>query len=310
MKTTSTEIYILSGFLGSGKTTLLTRLLAREKERGRKAAVLMNELGNLSVDSRILPQDTPLKELLNGCICCTIQAQLTQQLTSLCQQYAPDVIYIEATGAAHPVEVLEACVTPLLAKQLKTCKIVTTVDLPRWRDRDRLSIRLKRLLEEQVRFSDFLVINKASEVAEEEKAALLSDLAQCNEQAERVVTDFARFDLSLLYDQTGRQISFRQTEAHQQAHAADHLHVRTFAYTWDGPIDRAKFAEWLRATPDTLYRAKGYMRFLDNPRQTFLFQYAYGMPIFTEEPFPYPFTVVFIGEALPEAEWKEQLAKL
>jgi predicted AAA+ superfamily ATPase len=42
-----TPIYILSGFLGAGKTTLLQTILKQEKERGRKVAVLMNELGVL-----------------------------------------------------------------------------------------------------------------------------------------------------------------------------------------------------------------------------------------------------------------------
>ncbi len=47
-----TEIYILSGFLGSGKTTLLKQLLQQEKDRNRNIAVVMNELGQVSIDSK------------------------------------------------------------------------------------------------------------------------------------------------------------------------------------------------------------------------------------------------------------------
>ena len=46
-----TEVYILSGFLGSGKTTLLKRLLEDERRSWRKTAVMMNELGKVSIDS-------------------------------------------------------------------------------------------------------------------------------------------------------------------------------------------------------------------------------------------------------------------
>ena len=46
-----TEVYLLSGFLGSGKTTLLKNLLQQEKQDKRKVAVLMNELGSVSIDS-------------------------------------------------------------------------------------------------------------------------------------------------------------------------------------------------------------------------------------------------------------------
>ena len=78
-----TEIYILSGFLGSGKTTLLKQLLTEEKKQNRKIAVMMNELGKVSIDSDAVDEDIPLKELLDGCICCTIQDKLESQLQGL-----------------------------------------------------------------------------------------------------------------------------------------------------------------------------------------------------------------------------------
>ena len=106
-----TEVYLLSGFLGSGKTTLLKNLLQEEKLARRKVAVLMNELGNVSIDSDAVDEDIPLKELLDGCICCTIQDKLEAQLQGLLVESKPEVIYIEATGAAHPVEVLDAVVS-------------------------------------------------------------------------------------------------------------------------------------------------------------------------------------------------------
>ena len=75
-----TEIYILGGFLGSGKTTLLRNILQQEKEEGRKVAVLLNELGSVSIDSGLIDDNVPLKELVDGCICCTIQDKLEVQL--------------------------------------------------------------------------------------------------------------------------------------------------------------------------------------------------------------------------------------
>lgn len=102
------NISILGGFLGSGKTTLLQNILKEEKKRNRKVAVLLNEIGEHSVDTDIIGTKIPLKELLNGCICCTLKNELEIQLLSLYQQHQPDVIYIETTGVAHPLEVLDA----------------------------------------------------------------------------------------------------------------------------------------------------------------------------------------------------------
>lgn len=48
------EIHILGGFLGSGKSTLLQNLLLAEKKKNRKVAVLMNEIGEYSVDTDII----------------------------------------------------------------------------------------------------------------------------------------------------------------------------------------------------------------------------------------------------------------
>ena len=65
------DVYLLSGFLGSGKTSLLSNLIAQFKAEGIKPAVIMNELGKLAFDSRAVDEDIPLKEMLEGCICCT-----------------------------------------------------------------------------------------------------------------------------------------------------------------------------------------------------------------------------------------------
>ena len=90
-----TDIYVLSGFLGSGKTTLLKEILKKEKALGRKVAVLMNELGKISIDSNEIDGDIPLKELLGGCVCCTIQDEVEAQIQTLLVQEKPDVIYLK-----------------------------------------------------------------------------------------------------------------------------------------------------------------------------------------------------------------------
>jgi G3E family GTPase len=58
-----TEVFILAGFLGSGKTTLLKHLLEDERRLERKTAVIMNELGKVSIDSNEVEEDVTLKEL-------------------------------------------------------------------------------------------------------------------------------------------------------------------------------------------------------------------------------------------------------
>lgn len=136
---TNVEINILSGFLGSGKTTILKRILETEQREREKVAVVMNEMGQVSIDSDSVPKDTPLKELLNGCVCCTLSDKLESQLSELLNQYDLDAIYIETTGVAHPVEVLDACLSPLLADKVRIHSIITLVDAVFWMDRKKLT---------------------------------------------------------------------------------------------------------------------------------------------------------------------------
>ena len=64
-------ITIITGFLGSGKTTLLNQILQNKQDL--KVAVLVNEFGDINIDSQLLISvDEAMMELSNGCICCTI----------------------------------------------------------------------------------------------------------------------------------------------------------------------------------------------------------------------------------------------
>jgi len=63
-------VTIITGFLGSGKTTLLNHILNNRQDL--KVAVLVNEFGDIDIDSQLLVSvDEDMVQLSNGCICCT-----------------------------------------------------------------------------------------------------------------------------------------------------------------------------------------------------------------------------------------------
>ena len=99
--------HLISGFLGSGKTTLLQRLLDHCLARGLKPAVMINEYGEVNIDGELLRgQGYTVREMTNGCICCTIGGTLGLALREVAA-LKPDVIFIEATGLADPVELID-----------------------------------------------------------------------------------------------------------------------------------------------------------------------------------------------------------
>ena len=109
------DVYLLSGFLGSGKTSLLKKMILELKEKGLKPAVFMNELGSMNFDSEEVGDGVPLKEILDGCICCSGSEKSEAQIQTLLAEEEFDVLLIETTGAAHPVEALDAIFSPLFA---------------------------------------------------------------------------------------------------------------------------------------------------------------------------------------------------
>jgi G3E family GTPase len=286
------EVYILSGFLGSGKTTLLKRLLEDEQRLGRKTAVMMNELGKVSIDSDAVEgDDVSLKELLGGCICCSIQDKLEAQLQGLLFDEKPEVIYIETTGAAHPVEVLDAILSPLFADKLLIKGILTTVDGKRWMERKSLSPQLQQLILEQVRHADFIIINKMNELKENEQAKIIFEIQSINSNARCLLTNYSQVSIEQLRKLS---VSFEKEKKESQRVT---INLTTFVYQFKTAISHAEFENFLKRLPDTIYRIKGYVKF-DHSDLPFLFQFSYGMPIYLKEDMNMRLNLVFIGEGI------------
>jgi G3E family GTPase len=284
-----TEIYLLSGFLGSGKTTLLKRLLEEERRMGRKVAVMMNELGKVSIDSYEVEEDVSLKELLGGCVCCSLQDKLEAQLQELLIAEKPEVIYIETTGAAHPVEVLDAVLSPLFADYITIKGIITTVDGLRWKDRKYLSPDIQQLLLEQVRYANLILINKMDELNDSEQAQATYEIQSLNAHVRCLLTNYSKVPMDQVRKLSVSVDNYKEKPNHNR------VHLSTYVYLFQSSIQSVKFEEFLRNLPNTIYRIKGYIQFEQSEYPT-LFQFSYGVPLYMKEEMKMPLNLVFIGE--------------
>ncbi|AZB42660.1 GTP-binding protein [Bacillus sp. FJAT-42376] len=298
------EVYILGGFLGAGKTTLLKNLLLEEKEAGRKVAVVMNELGKESIDSDAVSEDIPLKELLNGCVCCTMQGQFEAQLYDLLTENELDVIYIETTGAAHPVEVLDSCLSPLFADKLFVKGIVSLVDGSGWQDQDRLSIPARRLLIEQIKHADLVLLNKTDLMSESLQAKTVQQLQAIQTNGKLIMTTHARIRLEDL-----KKLTSSQKGPIQKAAINEQLHMKTYVHKFPGKVELEGFEQFLRDMPESIYRIKGYLSFSDSDG-SFSVQYSYGMPLYMKEPIKMKSLLVFIGENLDHGWIRKQMDQI
>jgi G3E family GTPase len=94
---------ILTGYLGAGKTTALNRMLGQPL--GRRIAVLVNELGRVAIDGRLIARaGGDVLELAGGCVCCKIDVKndLWDGIADVVARSAPDHLVLETTGIAEP----------------------------------------------------------------------------------------------------------------------------------------------------------------------------------------------------------------
>lgn len=201
---TPVPVHILSGFLGSGKTTLLTAALDYYKLQGKKPAVLMNELGDVNLDGMLVDEAVPMSEMLSGCICCTIRGDLGMELKQLIDEHQPDVIFVECTGAANPIEILDGVTDASLLTELELQSVVTVIDAGQLSERSRTAAgKTYRLMQDQIRCGTRLVLNKSDVVTPEELIRLEKLIRDWNPDAPLDVTVRCAIDLSF-FERGGR----------------------------------------------------------------------------------------------------------
>ncbi|MFD0960955.1 CobW family GTP-binding protein [Paenibacillus chungangensis] len=325
-----TPVILLSGFLGSGKTTLLGNLLQQYKEKGLKPAVVMNEIGDTNLDGQLVDDDVPLTELLSGCICCSMKGDLGLELYKLLSESQPDVIIIESTGAANPMETIDAVTEASMYKTVELTSILTVVDGPELLRRHKTGKgRTFKLMKEQIRCGTHLLLNKSDKLMPEEIVEAQQLLRDWNSHAsimETVRCQPADWDW-LTEERSVRPLPLNHEEARHTGNdeeaeekpgttnAADHhhshSHVMVLTHYWKKPIDSESFEVLLNKLPDNIYRAKGILTFRDTPSR-FLFQYAFKETDFMRiEPQDEVRDVaVFIGEHFSKEWLMRQLERL
>ena len=130
------DVVLIAGFLGAGKTTLLKNILQWPGDLS-KTAVLVNEFGKIGIDGELLDGfDTPVVELTNGCICCTLKGDLLKSVKEILDGFHPGRLFIEATGVADPFEILGLLDTPQIKKRLGEIKVITVLNADLWEGRE------------------------------------------------------------------------------------------------------------------------------------------------------------------------------
>ncbi|MSQ47295.1 MAG: GTP-binding protein [Deltaproteobacteria bacterium] len=286
-------VHLISGFLGSGKTTLLQHLLNYCLANGIKPAVMMNEYGEINIDGELLRgQGYSVREMTNGCICCTIGGTLGLAIQEVLT-FKPEVIFIEATGLADPVELVDQITKEEVLPFVRLASLIAVLDPINF---SRLAEEMYSGIRQQTELADVVLINKRDLADQQTLQALTAEVRALNPRCEILLTERGQVDHARLLQTSGEMT--RQPTRSPSAPVHDHFH--TLTVLCERPFVRERFEQVIRTLPSTVWRAKGFVRFTDSDEQ-WMFQYVLGD--FAVEwidllPEP-PEHVVLIGKGFP-----------
>ena len=300
----NTYISIVSGFLGSGKTTFLQEYMQYLLKTDEKITIIMNEFGTFDVDSLTFNNEVAINALVNGCVCCDLKADLVAQLKNIIADGQTTHIIIEATGIAHPLEIMMACQDPEVIHLISEVKMIGILDASRFLHRHRYSLTTVELMEEQLAYSSTIIINKMDLINDQEQKKLSAELTQINPQATTCYTTFGQLDIT-----TFNNIKHVDNMKSPAKHAHHHG-IKSMQYTFSGPIDRQLVYQFILKLPQNVFRLKGFVRFRDCADVIYEFQYAHGLPSYGEVDKEVPLTIVIIGEHIDVERLRNNLDML
>lgn len=208
------SVQIVCGYLGSGKTTLIRHLLPQLNER---VAVVVNDFGAVGVDAELIRADGAagaVVELPGGCVCCTLQKNLTGQIVKLIETYHPERLIIEPSGVAGIEEIVKALASPRLAAKLGAVEVVAVVEAPRLLNPS----QLKSFTLTQLRAASSIVISKIDLVRPSQLPELKQLVNSFNPLARCLTAEQGQVSAAALFGKAETESTEGEIHAH---HAED-----------------------------------------------------------------------------------------
>lgn len=334
-----TPLVAIVGFLGSGKTTFLKNLLPVLKARNVSPHVVINDYQNAKIDAEQLQALTDEVRAISGdCVCCGSRDELLATLENF--KHAPGrVVLLETNGTTDSDQLIELLSLDSSLKSFSLPVQVSLIDAKRWQKR----FWHNSLEREQARTASHIVISRVDSETPKRISEVEASFEQHHIRGRRVTVEEFAGEVADMVEELASQPT-REVHApcgcghdhhdhgdhhhhhdheesdhvcdehcdhdHDEGHHHHHEHKHHFASVEIGlpaAVLRADFQKYLRELPETVIRAKGIVRFVEEPNETFIFQKVDR----SDEPQFFPMgtaladkvpLALFIGPELPEEE--------
>lgn len=250
---------LFTGFLGAGKTTIISHLIDELQANGEQVAYVKNEIGDADLDSQILQgKNIQTKQLVNGCICCTLTGPFIFAIEELIETAKPTRIIIEASGTA---DVATLAIMVSGHQQLYRDGVLTIIDVVNFEGFTDLSITAQN----QTQFTDLIVFNKVELVDLDRKRAVVSYVRELNTHSPIIEAPHGKIPSHLAFGISSVELETLLSE-HSEDEAHDHVEeddIQAISYTSQHIFNIDKLKQFLENLPQNFFRVKGIAQ-IDN----------------------------------------------
>jgi G3E family GTPase len=255
----SLPVTVISGFLGSGKTTLMNHIL--ENQHGLKVAVIVNEIGDIGIDSElIIGTEEDTVELGNGCICCSLNNDLVDAIFRvLHRDKTVDYLVVESTGLADPLPIVLTFMRSDFRDLVRVDSMITIADA------DNFAVELfdNEAARNQLRYADIILLNKCDRASTQRLCGLAEGIRSISLGARIVRTTYCQVPLPLILS-VGLFQSDRYFADGSDRVDHDHRHLandgfEALSFQADRPFAADRFQYFLERLSDNVFRAKGLL---------------------------------------------------
>lgn len=274
MRSTKVPFTILTGWLGAGKTTTLNRMLAAST--GKRIAVLVNELGRISIDTQlIIGRGGDVLELAGGCVCCKVDLKndLWDGIGEIVTRANPDSVVLETTGIAEPAAILEGLVKvkDAVRERILPAGVICVVDA----ESGGSALGTRDEAREQAIAADRVLLSKL-DVAPVERVrevhARLDELAPHAERASFPVDDAGGRALTAWVIEPRPLRAWREREHDHLEHHGHHHGNQLIAVSFAdaAPLVGERVMAVIEGLGERLVRAKGFVHLAGDDRRGFV----------------------------------------
>ncbi|MDO4197541.1 MAG: GTP-binding protein [Erysipelotrichaceae bacterium] len=185
------NVYIVSGFLGAGKTTFIQKLL--KEKNFEKVMLLENEFGEVGVDGAFFESSLNIKEINNGCICCSLQGDFETALEEIEEMGVSDLL-IEPSGVGKLSEIIN------VIKKDEDFRIVSHICIVDVKTCKKYHINFKEYFNDQVKSANAIVLSHLDVCTDEQYENAKEIIKELNEDAVCTNKPIEEYEMSELLD--------------------------------------------------------------------------------------------------------------